>query len=778
MVTSKQRLPGKARVAPPPPMSDSINSFSAQSILASAFSPSPLQLSLFASVVLGLDAQCLRIHDIVANRLRCELTLDKGVAINHLSWGEIPNSEETIRKHKRKRTGTDGEGRGNTGVAVVAASASRGGILLVDPLEGVVVGKLSSAGHSGEVRQFVFSGKKFPGRGWSVGSDKRLIEWDIKRRVAMRVLSMRDASVQSVTYAPPFALCGSHKVYAVDYENPKLREALEFASSTAPIHTIISSDDNKFFLSVAEADRFINIFSIEDKNLEGSLVAESGARIVTVHENRILTAVTTDGTVELFQNPFTPASSDDGSKRRGTTVRKADAVVRVTRATTSLVVIVVDACIQGDELVLVCLEGGVSFFFERIIWSSAETSALALVGNINISTHAGVGATASGGMNGMRHTVDGLKAVVIGGGDLRNIEIGDLSPAEESAAVEEEDESDQEGDGSDDEAEQTFGEKARVLRVTEASKASEPEAMRLRGVSNALVKAPVSGSLTTVLTQALQTGDSSLLESCLHSTDNEAILATIRRLNSSLAVTLLKRLAERIARHPGRAKPLGNWVKWIAVAHGGYLVTLPDLVSQISELHQIVSARAGSMPKLLSLQGRLEMLSAQMQFRSTPAGASKQDDDNKVLYMEGIGEDGSESGSDNELENVGLEGFHIEDASFINAEGSTGDNGSVSDSETNDSDAEISDAEGYTDSGEGDDEDEDEYPDGHRTNDFFDTEAIESSGHEELDDDDPANQDPKVDNDDEDQDGGGNNDDSEGDQTVMKRIRRSKKSSR
>ncbi|PWW80283.1 hypothetical protein C7212DRAFT_172736, partial [Tuber magnatum] len=346
-----------------------------------------------------------------------------------------------------------------------------------------------------------------------------------------------------------------------------------------------------------------------------------------------------------------------------------------------------------------------------------------------------------------------------------------------------EEETDPEGKDSDDGVEQTFGEKAQALKVSEASRALESEATRLREVSNALVRAPATGSLTTVLTQALQTEDNSLLESCLHSTDDEAILATIRRLNSSLAVTLLKRLAERIARHPGRAKPLGNWVKWIAVAHGGYLVTLPDLVSQISELHQVVSARAGSMQKLLSLQGRLEMLSAQMQLRSAPAGASKQEEDNKVLYMEELGDSSSESESDSEPENVGLEGFHIEDASFINAEGSTGEDDSTSDSETNGSDAEISDAEisdaeGYIDPGDdGDEGDEDESPNGYRTSDFFDAEAIESSGHEELDEDDPADQDSEVDNDDENQDDKGNDGGSEDDRRVVERIRRSKKSS-
>lgn len=591
-----------------------------------------------------------------------------------------------------------------------------------------------------------------------------------------RVITLKDASVQSVTYSPPFVLCGSHKVYAVGYDNPGPREALEFAASTTPIHTMLASDDNKSFLSAAEADRFINIFSLEEKNLEGSLVAESDARILTIHENRILVAVTTDGTVELFQNPFTPVPSDYRLKRRSTTTRAADAVVRVTKATTSSAVTIVNARIQGDEIVLACLEGGVSLSFERMRWSSAETGALALAGRIDISRHVGVGAAASGATDGPRHAVDSMRAAVVGGDDLRNVESGDLPLVEESAA-EEEEETDQEGDDGNGGVEQTFGEKAQALKVSEASKAPELEVTRLREVSSAVVRAPATGSLTTVLTQALQTEDNSLLESCLHSTDDEAILATIRRLNSSLAVTLLERLAERIARHPGRAKPLGNWVKWITVAHGGYLVTLPDLVSQISELHQIVSARANSMPKLLSLQGRLEMLSAQIQFRSTPAGGSKKDEDNKVLYMEGIRDSDNESESDNEPENVGLEGFHIEDASFINAEGSAGDDDSATDSETNDSDAEPSDAEEYIDSdGDGD---EDESLDGPRTSGSLGAGAIESLAHEELDEEDPVDRDSEVDNDDDDesQDDNNSDGDSEDDQRVVEKVRKSKKAS-
>ena len=73
---------------------------------------------------------------------------------------------------------------------------------------------------------------------------------------------------------------------------------------------------------------------------------------------------------------------------------------------------------------------------------------------------------------------------------------------------------------------------------------------------------PRSGaSLGTVLSQALKTNDVSLLESCLHTTDLNTIRATIQRLDSPLAGTLLQKLAERLHRRPGRAGSLMVWVE-------------------------------------------------------------------------------------------------------------------------------------------------------------------------------------------------------------------------
>lgn len=41
-------------------------------------------------------------------------------------------------------------------------------------------------GHIGEVKQFVFSGEAEEGKGWSCGSDGKLVEWDLRRKITLR----------------------------------------------------------------------------------------------------------------------------------------------------------------------------------------------------------------------------------------------------------------------------------------------------------------------------------------------------------------------------------------------------------------------------------------------------------------------------------------------------------------------------------------------------------------------------------------------------------------
>ena len=157
-----------------------------------------------------------------------------------------------------------------------------------------------------------------------------------------------------------------------------------------------------------------------------------------------------------------------------------------------------------------------------------------------------------------------------------------------------------------------------------------------------------ANSLGTVLTQALRTNDNDLLESCLGLTDYAGVRATIERLPSHLATTLLLRLAERLHRRPGRAGNLMIWVQWSLVAHGGYLASQTETVAKLSILRRVVRERADGLQPLLRLKGKLDMLAAQLELRkkmkqSRPErgmGADdndddEDDDDEGIIYVEG-----------------------------------------------------------------------------------------------------------------------------------------------
>ncbi|KAL2185652.1 NUC189-domain-containing protein [Thermothelomyces heterothallicus CBS 203.75] len=129
---------------------------------------------------------------------------------------------------------------------------------------------------------------------------------------------------------------------------------------------------------------------------------------------------------------------------------------------------------------------------------------------------------------------------------------------------------------------------------------------------------PISAtSLGTVLNQALRTDDADLLESCLQTTDVKIIENTINRMDSSLANVLLSKLSARMHRRPGRAFGLMRWMQWTLVAHGGALVTQPDLIARLGELSRVLEERSRGLPSLLALKGKLDMLDAQMKFRKS-----------------------------------------------------------------------------------------------------------------------------------------------------------------
>jgi U3 small nucleolar RNA-associated protein 5 len=275
-------------------------------------------------------------------------------------------------------------------------------------------------------------------------------------------------------------------------------------------------------------------------------------------------------------------------------------------------------------------------------------------------------------------------------------------------------------------AEPSFGElvRANALEPIDVAAAFEPsEAVTFPKSSN--FQPPSGTSLGTVLTQSLRTNDTSLLETCLQTSDVQVIRATIQRLESPLAGTLLRKLAERLHRRPGRSGSLMVWVQWTLVTHGGYLATQADLVKQLSELNKVIDERARGLQPLLSLKGKLDMLEAQIQLRKSMqhqrTRMEEDEDDEAVIYVEGQESDAEDQTvtSQQIKKNGGLQEFS-DDGSEI-SEDMPMTNGVIADSdddESSDGNDLLDDEAEETDNDSGD-EDQVDHED-------YDTEAEES----------------------------------------------------
>ncbi|CAG8042606.1 unnamed protein product [Penicillium salamii] len=661
---------------------------SKSSILRAAFSPSEYQLALFASVIQGLDGQHIRVHDTNTGRLQCEHVLAPKETVTSLDWGYYNNSGKGRDQSKKKRKrGSDVNGAPDgldQGDIVVAFGTNTSDIRMYSPSEDKVVGTLSGA-HEKGIKDFKFTAARPAEEAWSVGGDNKLIQWDLRTGKSIQIIHLPASSVFTTLSRPVPSntplICASQTPFLIDTE--KADEPVQFPAMRNPIHTVISSSTESAgegaFLA-SDGDRFINVFDAATQKLVRNLVTEQEVSSVA-YSGAILAAITEDGTIELFTKPFVQPQAAPGATAktlRKQMTQKAHAALKITHNDFSNACVPVAAVsFQGPNIVVAYTEGGVVPVFERVTLLEDKTDEISFTGTKTVvktkSSSALAAATTSGAKSAGETRVNESHM---------NVEQGNLADddveMEDSKAVSD---SDSEEDSDDEDSKQktpsaekkTKPAKAAVNADVEMQNASESEEeeeeegaepsfgelMRANAevdveaeldddvLLGALVpgkpqaavqQIPTGVSLATVLTQSLKTNDSGMLESCFHTGDLSIIRTTIQRLDSSLAATLLQKLAERLASRPARYGHLLVWVQWTCVAHGGALAGHPDLLKRMASLYKVMDQRSSSLPSLLLLKGKLDMLDAQLSLRQSVRGGDQDmdsEDEENVIYVEG-----------------------------------------------------------------------------------------------------------------------------------------------
>ncbi|KAL6717411.1 Small subunit (SSU) processome component [Lecanora helva] len=440
------------------------------SILRSSFSPSTLQLSLFASVIQSFDSQHLRVHETTTGRLRCEHTIPARASITCLDWGYYTgfHGERSAEGSKRKRKRTelvngDIPSSGN-GDAAIAFGTSDSKIYLFSPAESKLVRTFEGA-HTNGVRDFKFSNHGLHAEAWSIGGDAKAVHWDLKKGKAIRTITLPFGPATALRPRRSSVICASQNAYILDIDPHK--KPLVFTASTNPIHSILDSPTNAShvtkFLTAAETDRYINVFSVDSSTLIGSLRTENEVLVLDSRSNstgtaseakkvddvslnktrpqELLLAVNKDGAIEVFTEPFefaTETSKEESKSikaRMQKRSRPKDALIRIIRPerNTSIVPLI-SASFQEDYITMAWVEGGINPVFEKTKWRD-ETSGNFLLREVTdiVKTKSGpgVGADVINGVKDMgRLHVDESHAVVGNKGDA-----GDVSMSEEPAEI-------------------------------------------------------------------------------------------------------------------------------------------------------------------------------------------------------------------------------------------------------------------------------------------------------------------------------------------------------
>lgn len=450
-------------------------------------------------------------------------------------------------------------------------------------------------------------------------------------------------------------LVASHAIYLIDIE--KREVILNFPGHIQPVSQL-SFLTNDYFISGAHNDRFLNVYDVNTGATKSVLVAQSDIKEVS-HTSQDSIAITTEGgNIELFIDPLV----SNTTKRRGNKSKQSTKKISLKCDDKNLPAI--NVFIKKDILNVAWLENAAIPFFKQLKWEhlSSEHVETVVSGKVKGSQK-----------NRTQFGTDIASAINYREGNA-TITSGDNFKFVKNAIKEWEEE---------EELEEKKGENSQGV----ASFMDEIQGSSISNITDKKKNTSTTvGTVTTILVQALQSNDHSLLETVLNNNDERVLRDTIIRLSPVLTVTLLERLAERIARQTHRQGHLNIWVKWCLIIHGGYLVKIPNLMSSLSSLYSTLKRRSDLLPRLIALDARLDRALTNLSvneeiIKEEYSYKEDKEDEEFVEYVEELDDAGlleEESEGDDEESEQDEEDVIVEDAvedDDLRASGSEEENG-------------------------------------------------------------------------------------------------------
>ena len=195
-----------------------------------------------------------------------------------------------------------------------------------------------------------------------------------------------------------------------------------------------------------------------------------------------------------------------------------------------------------------------------------------------------------------------------------------------------------------------------------------------------------------MLSQALKTGDSGMLETCLQYSNANMVNNTVRALPSALVAPFIQELVQRIHINPARTLKLSIWLRSIILYHVSYIASVPLLQKQLHELLMVITRRAKNAENIAILHGRIDMLLSQAEMRQPVQNVVEKQISLKNLksattYVSGMDSDFSSSGDEKEVAEL-VEEVESEDNVEISSDDTDDDKNSDDSDGNSDEDSE------------------------------------------------------------------------------------------
>ncbi|CAO3589709.1 unnamed protein product [Absidia cylindrospora] len=557
-----------------------------------------------------------------------------------LSWGSIHDFGglgQTDSKSRKRTTPS-------AVTKVVALGTQAGSIIMYSLAHGDIVKRLENA-HTQPVTDFVLN--KAGTKGYSIAEDNYIVEWNIEegREMAKWKADAKNVQRLKLSHSETKLATAGHTISLWDIVGKNVIK--KYTGHASAVTDMVFSPQDDILVSFAEDDRYINIWDAQTTNTNTNsitaLTLEDNAQHIHFSgvEPAVL-AVSEDGTCSIWQNPSTTLSVRNGPPRRkmmrGAMTRSADTTISVVASQDDETKIpIFSARFVSDyngRSVMIARGSSVKPMFEVVPYINEESGVS--LDNICLSRQLitnyliDESSLAANNLKQTRKVYDESKVKVVGNTDFTiqnpSMPENESEPSTDDLTIEQKLEAMEMADEHND-----------------SKHTDDNKVKKKRNKSKTILS---TQSLQTALVQALHSNDTALFEGCLRQRSPEVIATTVRRLPTSYVIPLLLQLIDKFQEKPTRAQEIMDWIQPVLQIHTAYLMTVPDLVRKLSNFYQAMDTRLSVLPKLMTLNGRLDIVNAQIDLRTHKLGSLSQhtgkDEKPKSVYVEQVSDDEAE----------------------------------------------------------------------------------------------------------------------------------------